>query len=97
MNSPIEGKLPKFPDDIDVGKDGSIYWSDASTNADIGNLVIELLGHPSGRLVKYDPVTKSNTVLISGLHFGNGVQLSANEEFVLITETGRARVMRFIR
>lgn len=75
-------------------KDGSIYWSDASTVADIDNMLFELLGGPTGRLVKYDAKTKTNTVLISNLHFANGVQLSENEDFVLVTETVGARVMR---
>lgn len=44
MDVTIEGKLLKFPDDLDIGKDGSIYFSDASTNIDPSLMVLELLG-----------------------------------------------------
>ncbi|OXA61030.1 Adipocyte plasma membrane-associated protein [Folsomia candida] len=91
----IDGKRPLYPDDLDVGKDGSVYWSDASTVADVQNTLFEFLGSGTGRLIKYDPKTKKNTVLISSMHFSNGVQLSENEDFVLVTETARARVLRY--
>jgi len=85
-----------FPDDLDVAKDGAIYWSDASTIADAPNLILEAMAGPTGRLVKYDQKTKKSTVLVSGLHFPNGVQLAKNDEFVLVSETMRARVWRYM-
>jgi sugar lactone lactonase YvrE len=94
MMKKIEGKKPMFPDDLDVAKDGTIYWSDASTSSNPRNLVEEALAGPTGRLVKFDPLEKKNSVLISDLHFTNGVQLSKNEDFVLVAETFRARVWR---
>jgi len=59
------------------------------------NTLIEFLGEPSGRLLKYDPKTKQTTVLLKGLHFANGVQLSKNEDFVLVAETCQSRIMRY--
>ena len=47
------------------------------------------------RLIRYDPRTKKNEVLIEGLHFANGVVLSPNEEFVLVAETFRSRIHRY--
>ena len=35
-----------------------------------------------------------NTVLIDKLHFPNGVQLSPKQDFVLVCETYRRRVLR---
>ena len=56
---------------------------------------MDFLGNvPTGRLVKFDPKTKKNTVLIDKIHFANGVQLSQNEDFVLVCETMKARVLR---
>lgn len=94
MDVPIEGKLIKFADDLDIGKDGTIYFSDASTNVDPSLMVLELLGAPSGRLIKYDPKTKAASVLINNLHFANGVQLSKDEDFVMVAELVRSRVWR---
>ncbi|CAG7660341.1 unnamed protein product, partial [Allacma fusca] len=60
------------------------------------NPLKDLLGNdPSGRLVEYDPKTKRNKVLIDAIHFANGVQLSENEDFVLISESIRCRVLRY--
>lgn len=94
MNKAVDGDLPGFPNDLDIDKSGNIYWSDSSTICGIDDLSLEALAGPSGRLVKYDAKSKRNTVLISKLHFANGVQLSPNEDFVLVSELMRARVMR---
>lgn len=47
------------------------------------------------RLLKYDPKTGSNEVLVDGLHFANGIVLSPKEDFVLVAETGRSRIHRY--
>lgn len=94
MDVPIGGKLIKFADDLDIGQDGSIYFSDASTNADASLMILELLGQPSGRLIKFNPNTKTSSILVDHLHFANGVQLSKNEDFVMVAELMRSRVWR---
>lgn len=94
MDVPIEGKLVKFPDDLDISNDGTIYFSDASTNVDLPLMLVEFLGPPSGRLIKYDPKSKTSSVLIDNLHFANGVQLSHDESFVMVAELVRSRVWR---
>ena len=92
-NEPIEGAVPGFPDDLDVAKDGTIYWSDVCTPKR-SEFNVNALTDTSGRLIKYDPKTKNNTVLISGLSMANGVQLSEKEDFVLVNETPRGRTVR---
>ncbi|XP_063599967.1 adipocyte plasma membrane-associated protein Hemomucin-like isoform X2 [Penaeus indicus] len=91
----IDGVAPKLPDDLDIDSEGNIYWSDASTNADLSDGIIEMLSDPSGRLIKFDPKTKKNTVLMKNLHFANGVQLSPDHDFVLVCETFQKRVWRY--
>jgi sugar lactone lactonase YvrE len=49
---------------------------------------------PSGLLLKYDPASRQTTALAAGLWFGNGVALSAGEEFVAVADSIRARVLR---
>lgn len=94
MDVEIDGLLLRFPDDLDVDKNGNIYFSDASTISGIDDLALEALAGPTGRLVKCNPKTKENTVLINNMHFPNGVQLSPNHDFVLVTETFGSRVWR---
>lgn len=47
----IEGAVPMLPDDLDIDKDGNIYWSDASSVSQLSDSMIEVLSDPSGRLV----------------------------------------------
>jgi sugar lactone lactonase YvrE len=46
-------------------------------------------------LLRYDPATKTTTVLLSDLYFANGVALSQHEDFVLVNETYRFRITRY--
>ena len=47
------------------------------------------------RLLKYDPRTKNVTMLLRGLSFSNGVALNKDNDFVLVTETTVAKVIRY--
>jgi sugar lactone lactonase YvrE len=94
-DNPINGKEPLLIDDIDVADDDTIYFSDGSTVSELYNFVTEFLGTSTGRLLKYTPVTNISEVLLDKLHFANGVQLSKNDEFVMVCETARSRVVRY--
>lgn len=85
-----------FTDDLDIATDGKIYFSDASDTYGQPDYRLDLLearGH--GRLLVYDPATKTTEQLLDGLYFANGIGLSQNEDFVLVNETGRYRVTRY--
>ncbi|WP_353110311.1 SMP-30/gluconolactonase/LRE family protein [Salinisphaera dokdonensis] len=85
-----------FTDDVDVASDGSIYFTDASSKYGQHNYRADILEHGGhGRLMKYDPATGDVTVLLGGLQFANGVAVSGDDAFVLVTETGSYRVLRY--
>lgn len=44
------------------------------------------------RLIRYNPKTKTNTVLMRNLHFANGIELSDDESFILVAETMKFRI-----
>ena len=97
----VEGIAINYADDVDVAKNGNIYFSDASSKfhaKDYGTYGASLLdinehgGH--GRIIEYNPATKISTVLAQGINFANGVTLSHDEQDVLFNETGTYRVMR---
>jgi hypothetical protein len=52
---------------------------------------ILLEGEATGRLLRYDPSTKTTFVILEGLAFPNGVQLSRDQSFMLFTETTNCR------
>lgn len=97
----VDGVAVNYADDVDVAKNGMIYFSDASTKfhaKDYGTYGASLLdinehgGH--GRLIEYNPKTKISTVLAQDINFANGVALSHDEKHVLFNETGSYRVLR---
>lgn len=92
----VEGQPLVFTDDVDIGSDGSIYFTDASTKFNQHDYMLDLIeARAHGRLIVYKPDTGEAKVLLDGLYFANGVALSQNENFVLVNETYRYRVRRY--
>ena len=48
------------------------------------------------RLLRYDPLQDSTEVLLENLRLANGVQLSRDDDFVLVAETFGARIMKLV-
>ncbi len=92
-----EGGTPfKNTEDLDIAKDGVIYFTDGSSKFNELEFYDELMEHrPNGRFMKYDPRTKETLLLIDGLHFANGVAISSDQSFVLICEMGMYRILRY--
>ena len=85
-----------FADDLDIARDGKIYFSDASHKFGYGEDRIEIMEHtPNGRLLVYDPQKKTTTTLLDNLFFANGVALSPDDSFVLINETSMYRIRKY--
>jgi len=91
------GGLPfAFTDDLDIGPDGTVYFSDASFKFNQANWMADAIEHrPNGRLLAYYPASKTTEVLLADLHFANGVAVSADGDFVLVNETWEYRVTRY--
>lgn len=82
-------------DDLEIGKDGKIYFSDATYKFPLHDYKIDLLEHgPNGRFFVYDPEDGTLDLLIDSLFFANGVAVSHDQSFVLVVETASYRVRR---
>ena len=97
-NKDENGKPFLIPNGLDIASDGNIYFSNTSHNSSYNikfgrKLIMEL--EKDGGLYKYNPKTKNITTLIDGTFFGNGVVLSKNEDFLLITETSKYRILKY--
>jgi sugar lactone lactonase YvrE len=91
-----EGGPFKFTDALDISSGGVIYFTDASSKYQQDEYLYDLLeSKPHGRFMSYDPVTGQVKVLLKGLYFANGVALSQQEDFVLVNETYRYRIIRY--
>jgi len=95
-----------YADDIDVGKSGMVYFSDASNipperDSDLTFDIMHaykldyMRGKKTGRLLRYNPDTDETVVLVDHIWFANGVAVDADETFILISETSMYRVLKY--
>lgn len=86
-----------FSDDLAITQDGQkIYFTDASSKWGYNKDSYDHIEHGGhGRFLCYDRQTKQTQVLMKDLCFCNGVTLSPDEDYVLVTETGSYCVHRY--
>jgi sugar lactone lactonase YvrE len=92
----------RYANSVVVASDGIIYFTDASTRfapAEWGGTyeasVLDILEQAaSGRVLAYDPATKSTRVVAHGLSFANGIALSSDGQTLFVAETGRYRIWK---
>ncbi|KAL3636285.1 hypothetical protein CASFOL_020832 [Castilleja foliolosa] len=75
---------------------GDVYFTDVGSIFFKTTNMTEILlsGDTSGRLLKYNPKTKRRTVVLTGLAVPNGVAVSRDGSFVLISEYIACRITR---
>jgi sugar lactone lactonase YvrE len=88
LTDEAEGQKFRITDAVDVADNGIIYFSDASYKYSLSECALDILeGKPHGRLLSYDPATKSTKVLLQNLYFANGVAVSPDQNYVIFCET----------
>jgi len=92
------GKKFLVPNDVDIASDGMIYFSNTSSDVQFSRkkarkVIFEV--RPDGGLYRYDPNTGKVETLIDGAYFANGVAVSKNDDFVLMVELTKYRIVRY--
>ncbi len=96
LTESAEGVRFLFTDDLDIARDGTIWFSDASQRFDQHRWILDFWeGRATGRLISYRPATGETKVHLRDLQFANGVALGPDEEYVLVNETIPARISRY--
>lgn len=98
----VNGTPIRYADAVVVASSGKIYFTDASTRfapAQWGGTfeasVLDILEQSAtGRVLEYDPATRTTRVVARGLSFANGLALSRYELNLFVNETGRYRVWK---
>ncbi|KAJ9535992.1 hypothetical protein OSB04_un000843 [Centaurea solstitialis] len=87
----------KFLTGVDVDLlTGLVYLSDASLTYEIRNTTQPGFQPDStGRFLRYNPLTRRVSVLLSGLSGGGGPAVSADSTFVLVSELNGMRVLKY--
>lgn len=92
-----------YPNDVAISTDGKIYFSESSAKfsgrefADAYDAsLLDIVEHGDhGRVFEYDPSTGATRLIMSGLNYANGVAISADQKFLLVSETSSYRIRRF--
>ncbi|AZQ61696.1 SMP-30/gluconolactonase/LRE family protein [Flammeovirga pectinis] len=87
-----------IPNDVDIAENSIIYFSSTSSKMTFSKknarkLLMEVKA--DGGLYSYDPSTKKVKTLIDGAYFGNGVAVSKDNDFVLMVDLTKYRIMRY--
>jgi len=102
LTDQVGGDPIRYADGVIVAKSGKIYLTDASRRfgakawgGTFNASVLDIVEHQaSGRLLEYDPATKTTRVLMKDLCFPNGLALSADEQNLFVNETGAYRIWK---
>ncbi len=82
-----KGELLKFVDDLDISKEGKVYFSNATQRNPI---VVENEAweqRASGAIFAYDLNTEQLRLIKDDLFFANGVALNATQDYFIFSET----------
>lgn len=98
----VDGDPIRYANAVVVAANGKIYFTDASTRfapQDWGGTftasILDIIEQSStGRVLEYDPASKTVRIVAQGLSFANGIALSQDEQTLFVNETGRYRVWK---
>ena len=98
----VGGDSIRYADAVVVARNGKVYFSDASARfaparwgGTFEAAVLDIIEQAStGRILEYDPATKTTRIVAKGLSFANGVALSLDEQTLFVAETGKYRVWK---
>ena len=103
LSTEADDKPILYADDLDIGPDGVIYFSDASTKwgaeaagETLKGSLYEIMEHgKTGRILAYDPASKKTWTIMENLSFSNGVAMADNGQSILVNETGEYRIHKY--
>jgi sugar lactone lactonase YvrE len=95
----------RYANSIVAARDGTIYFTDASGRfaptkwgGTYAASVLDIMEQAAtGRVLAYEPVTGSTRIVAHGFSFANGIALSADEQSLFVSETGRYNIWKVDR
>jgi len=98
----VDGNVPVYPNNLAVGRDGKIYFTEASSkfgadkyrgsyNASLLD-IMEHGGH--GGVFAFNPETGMGEQLLDDLNYANGIAISEDDSYLVIAETSNYRVLK---
>ena len=92
----IDDSRMRLADDLDIGPDGKVYFSEATIRYGFEEWVVDALeGRGNGRIIRYDPASGATRTILRNLLFANGICVAHDNRSVLFAETWGCRVSRY--
>ena len=86
----------RMADDLDIAADGTIYFTDATKRYDIADWGLDLLeGRPNGRLLSFEPKSRTTKTVCDNLIFPNGVCLTHDGRHLLVASSWTCSILIF--
>jgi ribose transport system permease protein len=92
----IDDSRMRLPDDLDVGPDGRIYFSEATIRFDMHEWMVDALeARGNGRILCYDPRDRSTRTIVPRVKFANGICVAHDGRSILFASTWSCTVERY--
>ncbi|XP_003742505.1 adipocyte plasma membrane-associated protein [Galendromus occidentalis] len=97
IGTQINGTALTFPNDLDVDWDKEIvYMSDGSTKWSTDYSTLDILeADPNSRVIRFDIKSATAQVFAHNLRFANGIQISLDKKFLLVSEFSARQILKY--
>ncbi len=86
----------RLADDLDIAPDGRVFFSEATIRYEMHEWPVDCLeARGNGRIVCYDPATRTTRTVLKNLMFPNGICMTGDGQSFLFAETWGCRVSRY--
>jgi ribose transport system permease protein len=86
----------RLADDLDIADDGRIFFSEATIRYEMHEWPVDgLEARGNGRIICYDPKTKTTHTALRGLKFPNGICMASDGQSILFAETFGCAIRRY--
>jgi sugar lactone lactonase YvrE len=104
LTNSVGGDPIRYADAVMVAADGRMVFTDASQRMSpqkygtFDAALFDIIEQScTGRVLEFDPAAGSTRIVATGLCFPNGVALTADEQALIVAETGTYRVLKIAR
>ena len=92
----IDDSRLKLADDLDIAPDGRVFFSEATIRYEMHEWPVDCLeSRGNGRIICYDPNTRTTRTVLRGLVFPNGICMAHDGISFMFAETWGCRVSRY--
>ncbi|MBO6718298.1 MAG: SMP-30/gluconolactonase/LRE family protein [Rhizobiaceae bacterium] len=92
----IDDSRLRLADDLDIAPDGRVFFSEATVRYEMHEWPVDgLESRGNGRIVCYDPSSRTTRTVLKNLKFPNGICMTHDGESFLFAETWACTVSRY--